>query len=438
MSEEKKNEINKIELRSEEFQEVLGSVPPWILRWGITIIAIAVVILLIGSAVFKYPEIITSKIVLTGSTPPATIMAKTTGKLNELYVHDNQKVKAGDYLAVIENSANTKDIVILKEYLASIDLYSDTIYTLPSKHLKLGNLQTNYSSFYLTMFEYTEYKRLEYLSTKGGILRERIKQYEAQRNNLIKQKGIVANQLSIAKNQFRRDSMLNKKGVISNDEFEGANSQYLQSLLSYENICSSIDNAEIQIGQMKESLYDTNYQDIEKENKLITQLKTYVNQLQAEVQQWELNYVLVAPIDGEVTFTKYWSVNQNVMGGDEILNVIPSDEINLLGKASLPIAGSGRVEIGQKVNIRFDNFPDNEFGIIRGVVKNISLVPVTTNEMPEYTVEIDLPNELMTTYNKKLPYLPKMTGTADIITKDISALERFIMPLRKAITEGMQ
>lgn len=438
MSKDKKNEIDKIELRCEEFQEILGSVPHWILRWGIAIVAFALVILLIGSSIFKYPEIITSKIVLTGSTPPATIMAKTSGKLNELYINDNQEVRTEDYLGVIENSANTKDVLFLKEYLESIDLYSDTIPTLPPKHLKLGNLQSNYSFFYLTLFEYSEYNRLRYLATKGGILRERIKQYETQRNNLIKQKNIVLDQLTIAKQQFQRDSMLNKKGVISNDEFDNTKSQYLQSVLAFENIYSSIDNADIQIGQMKESLYDASYQDIEKKNKLITQLETYVNQLRAEVQQWELNYVLVAPIDGEVTFTKYWFVNQNIIGGDEILNIIPSHKGNLMCKASLPITGSGRVQIGQKVNIRFYNFPDNEFGIVRGIVKNISLVPVTTNGIKEYTVEINLPNELTTTYNIKLPYLPNMTGTADIITKDISVLERFIMPLRKAIAEGMQ
>lgn len=436
MSEDKKDNIN-IELRSEEFQEVLGSVPHWILRWGITIVALVVVILLVGSAIFKYPEIVSSRIILTGSTPPATIMAKTSGKLSELYIQDNQFVHSGDYLGIIENSANTKDILILKDYLQGIDLYSDTIHMLPPKHLKLGDLQSNYSSFYLTLFEYTEYIRLKYFSTKSGILRERIRQYETQRNNLIKQKNIVADQLVIARQQFQRDSTLNKKGVISQDEFGVAKSQYFQSELSFENISSSIDNAEIQIGQMKESLYDNNYQDIEKENKLITQLKTYVNQLQTEVQQWELSYVLVSPIDGVVTFTKYWSINQNVTAGSDILNIIPTNKVNLVGKASLPIVGSGRVAIGQKVNICFDNFPDNEFGIIKGIVKNISLVPVTTNETVEYTVEIDLPNELITTYNKKLPYLPNMTGKADIITKDISVLERIFMPLRKALSEGL-
>ncbi len=40
-----KTDIDKqIELRSEEFQEVLGSVPSWILRRGITLIAIIILI----------------------------------------------------------------------------------------------------------------------------------------------------------------------------------------------------------------------------------------------------------------------------------------------------------------------------------------------------------------------------------------------------------
>lgn len=436
MSENKKENIN-IEIRSEEFQELLGRIPCWILRWGITIVAVTIIILLIGSAIFKYPEIVTSRIILTGSTPPATIMAKISGKLKELYIQNNQFVEAGDYLGVIENSANTKDVIFLKKYLQSIDLHVDTLCILPPKCLKLGDIQSNYSLFYLTLSEYTEYIRLKYLSTKRGMLSERIKQYERQRNNLIKQRNIVSGQFAIARQQFQRDSTLNKKGVISQDEFEIAKSQYFQSQLSFEDINSSIDNVEIQIGQMEESLYDNNYQDIEKANKFITQLQTFVNQLQTEVQEWELTYVLVAPIDGEVTFTKYWSINQNVIGGSEILNIIPTNKVSLLGKASLPITGSGRVTVGQKVNVRFDNFPDNEFGIIKGFVKNISLVPVTTKEAEEYTVEIELPNELITTYNKKIPYLPNMTGTADIITKDISILERFFMPLRRAISEGL-
>lgn len=429
-------EEDKIELRSEEFQEVLGSVPHWILRRGITLLAIIVVILLVGSAIFKYPDIISARVTLTGSTPPATIVAKTTGKLNELYVRDNQEVKSGDFLGVIENSAQTKDILTLTNYLEGINI--DSVIILPPKHLSLGSLQTVYSSFYLILFEYTEYQRLEYLPAKEGILRERIKKYETQYQNLIKQRRIVEEQLILIKNQYSRDSTLNKKGIIANQELELTRSQYLQRLLSYEEITSSIDNAQMQIGQIQESLFDTNYQDIEKENTLKTRLRTLITQLQADLETWKLTYVLSAPINGKITFTNYWTINQNIIAGDQIFNIIPDNAVNMLGKASLPIARSGKVEIGQKVNIRFDNFPDHEYGMIKGIVKNISLVPTSTKENAEYMVEIDIPNDLKTTYNKKLPYFPGMTGQADIITKDVSLLERFFMPLRKAVQEGFE
>ena len=36
----------KIELRGEDFQDILGAVPSWILRWGITIIAVVMMILI--------------------------------------------------------------------------------------------------------------------------------------------------------------------------------------------------------------------------------------------------------------------------------------------------------------------------------------------------------------------------------------------------------
>ena len=44
-----------IELRSEEVQEVMGQVPAWIVRWGITLLFLVVVALLVGSCFFKYP-----------------------------------------------------------------------------------------------------------------------------------------------------------------------------------------------------------------------------------------------------------------------------------------------------------------------------------------------------------------------------------------------
>ena len=107
-----------IELRSEEVQEVMNRVPPSILRYGIGILATIVGVLLIGSALFSYPETVQVEVTLSPQNPPAYIKCTGGGKLERLYVANGQTVKKGDVLAVMENVACTEDILRLRECLA--------------------------------------------------------------------------------------------------------------------------------------------------------------------------------------------------------------------------------------------------------------------------------------------------------------------------------
>ena len=430
------NEENKIELRSEEFQEVLGSVPPWILRWGITVLAFVVVILLIGSAVIKYPDVISAQIVLTGSTPPAAIVAHATGKLKELYVTDNQNVKTGDYLAVIDNPAKTEDIRFLKNYLDTLPI-PPSQFALRLSPLSLGSLQQLYTSLSSTLFEYTEYKRLLYYPQKKAMTLKRIDQYEKQYGTLLNQQRITEEQLEIAQKQYTRDSILHKKGVMADEEFETTKNTFLQSRASRENMHSNLNNTQIQIGQLKESLLDTEEQGTEKLNSLQTQLQSLVSQLKTGIQDWELSYVLQASIDGKITFSKYWIENQNVSSGEEVFTIVPDSVYQVIGKAMLPLARSGKVKTDQKVNIRLQNFPENEYGILRGMVQHISLAPAQTGTTVYYSVEVSLTNGLITTYKKNLPYLSDMQGQADIVTDDLSLLERLVLPIKKILKENV-
>lgn len=428
----------KIELRSEEFNEVLSSIPKWIVRWGITMTAIIVLLLLIGSAVFKYPDVISSTVTLTGTTPVSGIVAKTSGKLQEIYVKNNQQVKVKTLLAVIENSAKTLDVVRLKELVRQAEANLDTIALIPSQQLQLGSLQSLYSSFYLSMSEYKQFKELNYHLKKIELVKERIAKNETYYTNMLRQKDLLVAQTKIAHQQYVRDSLLGVKELIAKEEVEQSHNRYLQTFLSTENMDRSLENLQILLAEMHESLYDTEYQYLDKKNTLETQLRSSINQLRAEIEAWEINYALISPVDGEITFTQYWTSNQNVTVGSVVFNIVPTHQGTIVGKALLPTERSGKVKIGQKVNIRFSNYPDKEYGMVKGKVKNISLIPVTyAQNVKSYIVDIDLPNGLMTTYNKELPFLPEMEGQADIITEDISLLERFLMPVRKTLTEGL-
>jgi multidrug efflux pump subunit AcrA (membrane-fusion protein) len=104
---------NNIELRTDEVRDILQKMPHWTIRWGISIIAGAVILLLLFSYLYRYPDLIRSEIVISAANPPAEIKARSTGKITNLLVANDEEVVEGQTLAVIENSVNngfmTKD-----------------------------------------------------------------------------------------------------------------------------------------------------------------------------------------------------------------------------------------------------------------------------------------------------------------------------------------
>ena len=431
-----KEELKVVEIRSEELQDIMGKIPSWILRWGITLLFVVVVVLLVGSSFFTYPDVIQAPIELTGSTPPAGILAFSSGKLDMLHTEDNQLVNAGDYLAVIHNPAQTGDVLYLKSFLNELDIEQDSIFVLPEKNLLLGNLQSQYASFHTLLFQYKEFVQQQYYPNKIQMMKERITQYKEQYYSLLRQQEITEEQFVLINKNHDRSSFAFEQGGLSGRELDESRSRQLQGQLTEENMLNAINNMQIQLAQYNESLIDMEYQYKEKTNDYRLQILSMVSQLKASIHSWEMSYVLTSPIDGKITFTRYWVSNQNVQAGEEVFAVIPVSDLRLIGKAKLPVARSGKVKAGQKVNVRLDNFPDNEFGMLKGIVQNISLVPAVSGGMTYYVVEIALPDGLSTNYKKELPFLPNMQGAADIITEDMSLLERFVMPMKKIFKEG--
>jgi HlyD family secretion protein len=159
--------------------------------------------------------------------------------------------------------------------------------------------------------------------------------------------------------------------------------------------------------------------------------------LQTQIRQWEQAYLLVSPVGGTVTFTKYWQKNQNVNAGEVLVTVVPKERARIIGKITLPPQGAGKVKEGQTVNIKFDNFPYMEFGMVKVQIKNISLVPVVVNDggadKKAYILEVVFPDTLRTNYGKELSFSQEMQGTAEIITDDLRLLDKFLNPIKAAL-----
>ena len=115
--------------------------------------------------------------------------------------------------------------------------------------------------------------------------------------------------------------------------------------------------------------------------------------------------------------------------GDEVMGIVPLEKQEVIAKLILPVHNSGKLKVGQTVNIKLNNYLFQEYGMLKGFVKNISVMP--KNE--SYAIKVSLPNQLITTYNKKLDYKQEMQGTADIITEELSVFDRVFYQFRKIV-----
>ena len=117
-----------------------------------------------------------------------------------------------------------------------------------------------------------------------------------------------------------------------------------------------------------------------------------------------------------------------------LVTVVPNEDTKVVGKILLPPRGAGKVKEGQMVNVKFDNYPHMEFGMVRVQIKNISLVPVIVeNNQKAYMLAVDFPDKLKTNYGKELEFSQEMTGSAEIITEDLRLLDRFLNPIKSVI-----
>lgn len=94
--------------RSEELQDILSSPPNSLIRIGSSVICGILVVIICGSFLFKYPDVVISDATITQKNPPTWIISKAAGKIKELYVKDHDNIKKNEIIAVIENPAITK------------------------------------------------------------------------------------------------------------------------------------------------------------------------------------------------------------------------------------------------------------------------------------------------------------------------------------------
>ena len=417
----------EIELRSEEVQEILTRVPHWMIRWGSVVVLIIVLSLFFVSWLVKYPDVITTQIVITTNTPPEKLVAKVSGKIEAILVNDKATVYENTPLAVIENSANYKDVFLLKSMVDTIAIDKNKFPFEKLKMAQLGEVESYFAVFQKESIADDLNAKLQPYQVEGTAqsyesieLKERLRLLESQRSS-------NQAELVLQKSDLDRYEGLFKKGIIATQELEKHKLTYLQVERNYKSLLSTISQLKSAINELNKNSKTTQINESKENVNLERNVIQSFYGLKKAIRDWELNYVLRSSIEGKVSFLQLWAPNQTVNAGDNVFAVIPTNEKGYIGKVKAPAQNSGKIKINQLVNIRLANYPDREFGIIKGSIKAISLTPDKDGNV---LIDVSLPKGLKTSYQKPIVFQQEMSGTADIITEDLRLLERLLYQFR--------
>jgi len=418
-----------VELRSEDVQEILGTPPGWLVRWGTTVVLFGCLMMLLAAWFVRYPDVVDAKVVMTTANPPVDVVARANGRIAMFFVEDKAKVAANQPLALLQSTASYQNIKTLDSLL---DIWQPLAVegfrqVEAPDGLKLGELQSDYADFSnnLEIYKFGRTNKTATTNSNLGAINLQIKQLDQSISFDRKAMSRVQDQLGPAEEIYKKQKELYDQGITSRVDFEKERTKLAELERQNDQYEDNIIRKQNEIISLRRSMSDVSFNREESESNTGTRLRSSLNTLRSSLDKWKQNYIISAPIDGFVSKSAtFYSAQMFVSQGDLVLTVVPAENGNIVGRLLLPVAGSGKVKQGQRVIIKLESYPYHEFGALKGVVVSKSLVP----KDDQYAILVGIPRSktgnLTSTYNKEIPFEQQLQGRAEIITEDKGLLER--------------
>jgi membrane fusion protein len=352
---------------------------------------------------------------VTGWLEPPTGIVRvysdnSTGKIKQVLVKEGQKVSKGQPLVIINGD----------RVLANGD-----------------NLET------LLLDEYQQQQQLldKQLLRNAVIYDVRLKDINQQINaseqdldRLDEQIATVNQRHSILKARVKNSLLMNEKGHISDIEYETKVEQELAVRSELQSLLRSQVNQQNRIAQLKTQLeiMPQEHQDS------LAQVKSSLSDIAQRIAQLhgQRAHIVKASRDGIVTNLQI-KQGQQATTTNPLMSLVP-DNADIEARLLIPVRAAGFVKVGQDIDIRYDAFPYQKFGLYSGQVRSISssiLLPNEINSLqlqinePVYLVRAELTQKAVTAYGLDMALKSGMTFSADIKLADRTLIEWLLEPI---------
>ncbi len=429
-----KKEKEEAAQRSEEVQTIIDRMPTRGATYVIVLTTLLVVTILALGFIIKYPDSVDGQISITAHFAPVRLVANTPGKLHLLY--DNKTfVREGQVIAYIDNEAGYKDVLLIDSLL---NRYNDqNVENFPFRTgLVLGGVGSSYNSFCIAHSQYYRALHSDVYETMCNSLRQQNKINSHIIENLNEELHLKSKKLDLEKERLFKDSTLSQVKAISEQEYKRQQSGFYDLQATYKELNNNRLSYMSQIKRNEQQIQQYTLQEQEGLDKLWEELSASKSQLVNTIHTWKKQYLQISPISGQMEYLGFWRENYFVQNGQELFSILP-DQNEIVGEMIVPSYGVGKVKIGQTANVKVDNYPYMEYGLIKGKVGSISRLSNKIKASADtqgggnvYRIIITFPDGMRTNYDKMLELDFESQGTSEIITKPKRLIERLFDNLK--------
>jgi membrane fusion protein len=226
---------------------------------------------------------------------------------------------------------------------------------------------------------------------------------------------------------------LTAKNAMSQADMDKVEKNFLETQQQLRSLHATLDNKKFELEEtqaMRSSYLLDN-------RKKIAELHNRTSEIHNQIAraQVEQTNVVRAPVTGTIT-TLIPSLGQKVDGSVPVITIIP-EHSRLEAHLYVPTRAIGFIRQGQKVNLRYEAFPYQRFGLFPGNIEQVSNSVLSQNEVPGllpikepvYRITATLARQTVEAYGENIMLKPGMLLAADIELERRSLFAWLLAPL---------
>jgi HlyD family type I secretion membrane fusion protein len=363
--------------------EFLPPISNWTIFGGMFVVAIIGLTLPLAS-VAKYKEIVKAEASIRPDGELRIVQAVTEGQITDISVKENQSVKKGEAIATIDDSRlqtkksqlqdnirqGRKQLIQINAQITAlndqIDAETDrTNRVITSAEAELERRQRDYQDKQIVTVAQVAEAKANVQSAEAALKAAQSKQNRYQRG---------AGQGAIAQDQLEEAIL----AVQQQKQAVAAASAKLQQTKAALNPSQAEVAIAIEQIPQEQATGQATLANLKREQKSLVQQRIETSKQQQsdrhELEQAEIDLaqtIITAPTDGTVFKLNLRNPSQTVQPGQEIAQIAPSHVASVVRAAVAP-QDIGKLEVGQKVQMRVSACPYPDYGTLKGEVSQVS------------------------------------------------------------------